>query len=141
MATQKTRPTGVSVAAYVKSIDDPKRRTDCITLVAIMKKATGSEPAMWGSSIIGFGACHIRYESGREADWCRLGFSPRKGALSLYLCGGLDRFQDLLGRLGKHKTGKGCLYIKSLEDIHLPALTALLKKAAKEIPAGATSAD
>jgi hypothetical protein len=131
----------VSVAAYVKSIDDPKRRKDCLTLVAMMKKATGSEPTMWGSSIIGFGEYHIRYESGREADWCRLGFSPRKGALSLYLCGGLDRFQDLLGRLGKHKTGKGCLYIKSLEDIHLPTLTALLKKAAKEMPAGATSAD
>jgi hypothetical protein len=135
----KTVPTAASVETFVKTIADPKRRKDCVALIALMKKATGSKPKMWGSAIVGFGEYHYRYASGREGDMCHLGFSPRKDALSLYLCGGLEWSRGLLERLGKHKTGKGCLYIKSLEDIHLPTLEALLKKAAKARPVGATS--
>lgn len=135
----KTIATTGSVSTFVDAIADPKRRKDCVTLIGLMEAATGQKPKMWGSSIVGFGEYHYRYETGREGDMCRLGFSPRKGALSLYLCGGLDRLQDLLARLGKHKTGKGCLYINGIEDVHLPTLAALLKKAAKGKPAGATS--
>ena len=140
MATAKTKPSALSVEAFVKAIADPQRRKDCVTLIGLMKKATGSKPKTWGTSIVGFGEYHYRYASGHEGDMCLLGFSPRKQALSLYCCAGLEEFKDLLGRLGKHKTGKGCLYIKSLEDVDLPTLTTLLEKAARRKPPGATAA-
>ena len=130
MAEQKTKPTTASVEEFVNAIDDPKRRADCAALVALMKKITKCEPKMWGSSIVGFGDHHYRYESGHEGDTFVLGFSPRKAALTLYLCSGIDRFQDTLNQLGKHKTGKGCLYIRSLEDVDQTVLATLLKKAA-----------
>ena len=140
MATSnKTKPTAASVKAFVNAIADPKRRKDCVRLIGLMKKASGSPPKMWGTSIVGFGEYHYRYESGREGDSCVLGFSPRKQALTLYFCAGLKNDPDLLERLGKHKTSGGCLYIKSLEDIHLPTLTTLLKRAARRKPPGATT--
>ena len=140
MATSnKTRPTTASVQSFVKAIPDAKRRKDCVSLVGLMRKATGSKPKMWGTSIVGFGEYHYRYASGREGDSCVLGFSPRKAALSLYFCSGLKQFPELLERLGKHKLGGGCLYIRSLEEIHLPTLTTLLGKAARRRPQGTTS--
>jgi hypothetical protein len=134
MAELKTKPTQASVDSFVESIADPKRRQDCLAVVELMKKATGSEPKMWGTSIVGFGDFHYRYESGREGDFFVMGFSPRKDALTLYLCAGIEPFREILQRLGKHKEGKGCLYIKSLDDVDTTALAALLKKAAASLP-------
>ena len=130
MATQKTKPTTLSVEDFVKAIDDPRRREDCLTLIALMKEATKCEPKMWGSSIVGFGDHHYRYESGHEGDTFILGFSPRKDALTVYMCAGIERFRQTLDQLGKHKTGKGCLYIRRLEDVDESVLATLLKKAA-----------
>jgi Domain of unknown function (DU1801) len=137
VATQKTKPTTSSVEEFVKSIDDPKRREDCLALIALMKKITKSEPRMWGPSIVGFGDHHYRYESGHEGDTFVLGFSPRKDALTLYLGGGIERFQATLDQLGKHKTGKGCLYIRKLEDVHESVLAKLLKQAASLLQSAA----
>jgi len=101
-------------------------------LVRIMASATGSKPKMWGSSIVGFGSYHYRYASGREGDWFTTGFSPRKQNLTLYVMGGLSGYASLLKKLGKHSTGKGCLYVKRLEDIHLPTLTKLIQVSVKQ---------
>jgi hypothetical protein len=130
MAELKTKPTDADVNAFLERIADPRRRQDCVTVMGLMREATRQEPRMWGPSIVGFGTHHYRYESGREGDSCVLGFSPRKGALTLYLYGGLEPHRALLGRLGEHKTGKGCLYIRSLEEIDLAALSELLNAAA-----------
>jgi hypothetical protein len=133
VAAPKTKPTPTSVDDFVKAIDDPKRREDCLALIALMKKITKSEPKMWGSSIVGFGDHHYRYESGREGDTFVLGFSPRKDALTLYMGPGLERFQETLDQLGKYKTGKGCLYIRRLEDVDESILSKLLKQAATNL--------
>lgn len=123
MAELKTKPTSASVAEFIASID-PARKNDCQTLVTMMAHVTGAEPKMWGPSIVGFGDIHYKYESGRQADWFPIGFSPRKNDLTLYLMGGLD--PALLEKLGKHKRGKGCLYINKLADIDLGILDDLL---------------
>jgi hypothetical protein len=133
MAEQKTKPTPASVDEFVKAIGDPKRREDCLTLIALMKKTTKCEPRMWGSSIVGFGDHHFRYESGREGDTFVLGFSPRKDAITLYLGPTIDRLQEILDRLGKYKTGKGCLYIRRLDDVDESVLATLLRKAAANV--------
>ena len=133
VATQKTKPTPASVEEFVKAIGDEKRRGDCNTLITLMKKITKCEPRMWGSSIVGFGDHHYRYESGCEGDTFILGFSPRKDALALYMGCAIDRFQDMLDKLGKHKAGKGCLYIRRLDDVNQNVLTTLLKKAATNL--------
>jgi hypothetical protein len=106
----------------MKAISDQKRREDCLTLIALMKKITKCEPRMWGSSIVGFGDHHYRYESRREGDTFILGFSPRKDSLTPYLGPAIDRFQETLDQLGKHDTGKGCLYIRRLEDVNQSVL-------------------
>lgn len=137
MAAQKTKPSLTSVEEFVKAIDDPKRREDCLTLVALMKEITGSEPKMWGSSIVGFGDFHYRYESGHEGDTFVLGFSPRRDATTLYLGPGIERFRETLDQLGKFKTGKGCLYIRKLEDVDGSVLSKLLKQAATHLPKAA----
>jgi Domain of unknown function (DU1801) len=134
MAEQKTKPTAASVEDFVKAIDDPKRREDCLTLIALMKKTTKCEPKMWGANIVGFGDHHYRYESGHEGDTFILGFSPRKDAISLHLSCDLGRFRETLDQLGKHKTGKGCLYIRRLDDVNPSVLATLLKKAANGLP-------
>jgi Domain of unknown function (DU1801) len=134
MAVQKTKPTPASVDEFVKAIGDPKRREDCLTLIALMKKTTKCEPKMWGSSIVGFGDHHYRYESGREGDTFVLGFSPRKDAITLYLGPAIDRLQEILDQLGKYKTGKGCLYIRRLDDVDESILATLLKNAAANVP-------
>jgi hypothetical protein len=127
MADSKTKPTQVSVAAYLDAITDEAKRADAKALVKLMKKATGEEPKMWGPSIVGFGAYHYKYESGREGDMPLAGFSPRKAATVLYGMG-LNDDNGLLSKLGKHTTGKGCLYIKKLADVDQKVLEAMVVK-------------
>src|SRR3954447_6966158 len=115
MAENKTRATAASVDDFLDRIEDPQRRDDARKLRALMERVSGEPAAMWGPSIVGFGAYHYKYESGREGDMCRIGFSPRAGEFALY--GGFLRSPDLLARLGRHKTGKGCLYLKRLADV------------------------
>ena len=132
MAELKTKATKENVTKFLHSIERETTRKDCLSLARIMAKATGSKPKMWGSSIVGFGSYYYRYASGREGDWFTTGFSPRKQNLTLYVMGGFSGYASLLKRLGKHTTGKGCLYIKSLEDIHLPTLTQLIQSSVKQ---------
>ncbi len=133
MAELKTKPTGVSVAGFLDAIVDEQRRADCRMLARIMQKATGSKGKMWGPSIVGFGDYHYKYASGREGDWFRVGFAPRKQDLTLYLMGGLTVRQPLLDTLGKHKRGKGCLYLKRLADVDVKVLTKLIEESAKKL--------
>ena len=116
MADNKTQPSKASVAAFIDALADPMRRADAKTLVKLMKAATGEAPKLWGPSIVGFGSYHYVYDSGREGDMPIIGFSPRKAAIVLYLMLGLGSHEALLGKLGKHSRGKGCLYIKKLAD-------------------------
>lgn len=111
----KTRPTAVSVAEFIAAVPDPKRRADAEAACALLQEATGLEPVMWGSSIIGFGRYHYRYDSGREGDAPLVGMSPRKANLVFYMALG-DAREGLLARLGKHKTGSGCVYVNRLSD-------------------------
>lgn len=113
----KTKATEVSVDAFIDSVADANQRTDAEKIRAMMEQLSGQPATMWGSSIIGFGSYHYKYDSGREGDMCRIGFSPRKGQTVLYLIDGFEGQSDLMARLGKHKTGKSCLYIKRLSDI------------------------
>ena len=99
-----------------------------------MTQATGAKPKMWGSAIVGFGSCHLRYASGRELDWFTTGFSPRKQNLTLYIMGGFAQYGLLLEKLGKHSLGKGCLYIKRLDDVHLTTLKKLIQQSVKDAP-------
>lgn len=126
MAELKTKVNDQSVTAFLEANPDEKRRKDCFTILEMMEKATGAEPKMWGDSIVGFGSYHYKYASGQEGDWPITGFSPRKQALTLYLMSGFDGYESILGRLGKYKTGKACLYIKKLEDVDLTVLQELI---------------
>jgi hypothetical protein len=132
MAELKTKLTDASVELFIKSIKDENRRKDSIELNKMMKAITGAKPKMWGSSIVGFGNYQYKYASGREGDWFPIGFSPRKQNLAVYLRGGLDIQADLLKKLGKHKTGKGCLYINKLEDIDADILKKMISRAFAE---------
>jgi hypothetical protein len=136
MAANKTRPTQVSVAAFVDALTEPARRSDAKAIIKLMKNATGDKPKMWGPSIIGFGTHHYKYESGREGDTVLVGFSPRKPATVLYGLIGFKEAAALLAKLGKHTTGKGCLYIKNLADVDQKVLEKLIVKsvAAKRRP-------
>ncbi len=134
MAELKTKPTDASVRTYLDAIEDDQRRQDCQLLIAIMKRVTKHEPKMWGASIVGFGSYHYKYASGHEGDSCLAGFSSRKDAISLYgLGGGCTVDAQLLTELGKHKAGKGCVYVKRLSDIQLPVLERLIASSVKEI--------
>jgi hypothetical protein len=133
MAELKTRVTKASVEKFLQGIRDEKKREDCYQILKIMKKATKAEPKMWGTSIIGFGDYHYVYASGREGDWFITGFSPRVQNLTLYMMGGFD--QDLLKKLGKYKTGKGCLYINKLEDVDTKILNKLITTSVKKTKA------
>lgn len=128
MADNKTKPTEVSVTAYIDGLTDESRRADARALVQLMQSATGEKPKMWGPSIIGFGSYHYRYESGREGDAPLAGFSPRKAATVLYGVTGSGEAAPLLAKLGKHTTGKGCLYIKKLSDVDPKVLTTLVER-------------
>jgi hypothetical protein len=129
MAELKTKINDASVTKYLEGVADERKRRDCFTLLELMKKITKAEPKMWGTSIVGFGDYHYVYKSGREGDWFVAGFSPRKQNLTLYVMTGFTQHEDLLKKLGKHKTGMGCLYINTLQDVHLPTLRKLIKQA------------
>ena len=134
MAELKTRETKASVNRFLKQIPDAARRKDAETILALMKSVTKEEPRMWGSGIIGFGRLHYKYESGREGDWFKAGFSPRKDSFTLYLCGGFQPHADLMAKLGKCKTGVGCLYVKRLEDVDEKVLKQLVARSLKMKP-------
>src|ERR1700733_3447066 len=125
MAENKTKPTKSSVAAFIEALTDPARCADAEALVKLMQSAAGEKPKMWGPSIIGFGSYHYKYDSGREGDMPLIGFSPRKAATVLYITAGLRDSGALLAKLGKHTTGKGCLYINKLADVDQKVLEAL----------------
>ena len=128
MSDNKTKPTKISVAAFIGKLTDKDRRTDAKTLVNMMQKATGEKPKMWGPSIVGFGSYHYKYESGREGDMPLIAFSPRKAATVLYNMTGFSDSEALRAKLGKHTTGKGCLYIKKLADVDQQVLEAMAVK-------------
>src|SRR6204780_2132262 len=128
MADNKTKPTELSVAAFINAITDPTKRADAKALVKLMQDAAGEKPKMWGPSIIGFGSYHYKYDSGREGDMPLIGFSPRKAANVLYGLHGSSDSKALLAKLGKHTTGKGCLYIKKLADVDQQVLAAMAAK-------------
>jgi Domain of unknown function (DU1801) len=131
MAENKTTPNDQDVEQFLNSLADERKRKDSFTILEVMKQVTGKEPRMWGSSIVGFGSYHYKYESGREGDMILAGYSPRKQNLTLYNMGGFERYDDLLKKLGKHTTGKGCLYIKRLNDVDLPTLKSLIEESVK----------
>ncbi len=126
MAEMKTQPTEASVAAFLDGVESERRRQDAETLLDLMGRITGEAPVMWGPSIVGFGRYHYRYESGREGDFFLTGFSPRKSATTVYIMPGFSAYDDLMGRLGKHKIGRSCLYINKLADIDLEVLERLV---------------
>jgi len=125
MAELETQKNDRSVTDFLNSVKSEKKRKDGFDLLEMMKDATGETPKMWGSSIVGFGEYHYKYASGREGDWFKIGFSPRVQKISLYLMSGHQKHQEILGRLGKHKTSKGCLYINKLDDVDRKVLIEL----------------
>ena len=133
MAELKTKPTQASVDKFLASVADAKKRKDCLTVLSLMRQVTKAEPKMWGSIIVGFGDYRYVYESGREVDWFLVGFSPRKEALTLYLMPGSARYTELMKKLGKCKTGKACLYIRSLADVDQRALKTLVQESVKRV--------
>ena len=135
MAQLKTRPNDKNVVEFLNAVENETKRKDSLTILELMKQVTGSEPIMWGDSIIGFGTYHYKYASGREADWFLTGFSPRVQNLTLYIMSGFDEYDDLLSKLGKHSTGKSCLYVKRLENIDLDVLKELIEKSVAHMKA------
>ncbi len=131
-AELKTKKTEASVEEFLNTIDDEQKRADAFTVLELMSKLSGEKPKMWGPSIVGFGSRTMKYASGRELEWLYIGFSPRKANLSLYLAvEGLDKYDALMKKLGKHSTGKGCLYIKRLSDVDMKVLKELVAAALK----------
>ena len=131
MSSNKTIETADSVENFINSVDDEKKRKDCWDMIALMKKVTGAEPVMWGSSLVGFGQYHYKYESGREGDFFITGFSPRKAAFTIYIMPGFDEYIEQMEKLGPHKTGKSCLYVKSLEVIDRGVLEEIIQDSVK----------
>jgi hypothetical protein len=132
MVENKTKPNQADVDSFLDGIENPRKRDDCREIASMMKEITGSEPVMWGDSIVGFGDLHYRYASGREGDWFLTGFSPRKQNLTLYFTNNIEDFRDMLKNLGKFKAGKGCLYINWLEDIDRDVLRELISTTVKK---------
>lgn len=133
MAKNKTTETESSVIDFINIAPDEAKRKDTFELLEIMQETTGFEPKMWGASIIGFGSYHYKYDSGHEGDAPLAGFSPRKDAISLYLSSSFENKEELLSKFGKHKAGKGCIYIKKLTDIDLEILKIMISASVKEI--------
>jgi Domain of unknown function (DU1801) len=131
MAENKTKPTGASVAAYLAAIEDDTRREDCKALSALMTKATKQKPKMWGPGIVGFGSYHYKYASGHEGDSCLTGFASRKSDITVYV-GSFPGRDQMLAKLGKHKVGGGCLYVKKLGDVDLKVLEKLVVASAAD---------
>ena len=126
MTELKTKVNDASVTKFLNSIEDESTRKDCLEIMKLMKQVTKEEPRMWGASIVGFGSYHYKGASGREGDWMLTGFSPRKQNLTLYIIAGFDKHANLLKKLGKHSTSKGCLYIKKLADVDMKLLKELV---------------
>jgi hypothetical protein len=133
LAEPKTKASSDSVRDFLGGIADTRLRADCAAISKLMKQATKARPKMWGSSIVGFGSYHYKYASGRQGDWFLTGFSPRKRNLTLYIMPGFEQYSGLLATLGKFKTAKSCLYIKSLEDIDLSTLRKLISQSVKDM--------
>jgi hypothetical protein len=127
----KTTRNKASVKDFLARVTPESKRRDSQTIARMMQEASGEKPAMWGPSIVGFGSYHYKYPTGREGDMPLIGFSPRKQSLTLYLSSRYPRYAELMARLGKHKTSKACLYIQSLEDVHLPTLKKLMSESVK----------
>ena len=140
MAELKTKPGDESVDAYLEAVADPERRAECLALLELMREATGLEPRLWGGTMVGFGSYHYKYASGQEGDWFLVGFAPRKRELTLYLGGGLEPHRESLAKLGKHKTGKGCLYLKRLSQVDLDVLREMVARTARSLPPSAVPA-
>jgi hypothetical protein len=128
MSQNKTQPTTQSAEAFLNTVENDKRRQDAFEVLQMMREITGQEPVMWGDSIIGFDQYHYKYASGREGDFLLVGFSPRKTALTLYIMPGFERYDELMQKLGKYKTGKACLYVKKLEDVDREVLEELIRQ-------------
>ena len=128
MAQLKTQPNDQKVEDYLNTIEPQQKREDCFAILKLMQEVTGEPPKMWGSSIVGFGQYHYKYESGREADWFITGFASRSKNITLYIMAGFDNYDELMRKLGKHSTGKSCLYIKKLEDVDQAVLRELVKQ-------------
>jgi len=131
MAEAKTKPTEKTVDSFIATVEDDKVRADCYTIINLMEKVTGEKPKMWGPAIVGFGKYTYKYESGRSGEICMTGFSPRKANITLYVLAGFPGQAELLDKLGKHTSGKGCLYIKKLADINIDVLESLIKESIK----------
>ena len=130
MAKLKTQKTDSSVTDFLADVPDEKKREDSFAILELMSEVTGEEPAMWGTSIVGFGSYRYKYASGQEGEWPLVGFSPRKRSLTLYIMSGFDEYDSLLSDLGKFKTGKSCLYINKLDDVDRETLRQLVKRSA-----------
>ena len=139
MAELKTKPTDASVIDFLNQIPDPKRRQDCLAVLELMQAATDAQPKLWGSNIVGFGNNHYTYATGREGDWFLIGFSPRKQNITIYFTSEFAEKESLLQKLGKHKTGKSCLYINKLQDIDPAVLQELIEQSVAQPQAKAES--
>jgi hypothetical protein len=131
MAKNKTTETQASVARFLTTIKDTQRREDCLAIIDLIKAHTGQEPKMWGTSIVGFGSYHYKYDSGREGDAPLVGLASRANAITLYLGATFEKRDELLAKFGKHKTGKGCIYIQKLADIDTAVLASMVKNSIK----------
>ena len=133
MAELKTNETKLSVTKFIGKVEDDQKRQDSQAILKLMKQVTKEEPKMWGGSMVGFGRFHYKSDSGREGDWFLTGFSPRKQNLTIYITPGFDKYESLMKKLGKHKTSKGCLYIKKLEDVDMKVLKQLIKQSYQDM--------
>jgi len=133
MAEPKTKKNDASVKNFLNSVANQTRREDSLSLLGLMRDVTGEEAKMWGSSIVGFGSYHYVYQSGREGDWMLTGFSPRKQNLAIYIMAGFSDYGPLLEKLGKHKTGKSCLYVNKLADVDINVLRELVRRGVRSM--------
>ncbi len=133
MAENKTTKTGASVTEFLKSIENPQMRKDAKKVASMMRRVTGKRAKMWGSSIVGYGTYHYKYDSGREGDFMVTGYSPRKQALTVYIMPGFSKFRPLMKKLGRYKTGKSCLYIKRLSDVDENVLEKLIDGSVRQM--------
>ena len=141
MSDLKTQKNDSNVLQFLEAVDNPKRKEDAFKILELMTEIVGEEPKMWGDSIVGYGSYHYKGKSGREGDWFLAGFSPRKQNLSLYIMAGFDEYEDLMSKLGKHKTGKSCLYINKLADVDVDVLKELVAKSVKHMIETTQSSD
>ncbi len=133
MTELKTRPNDKNVKEFLNNVENKRRREDGFKILKLMQEVTQEPPIMWGDSIVGFGSYHYEYASGREADWLAIGFSPRKQSLTVYIMDGFEKYSELLQKLGKHKTGKSCLYINKLDDVNISVLKELMIESVKYV--------